>query len=129
MRLQDMKGTRHIKDSMTLEEDLNRRYGLGVNAFWLSHENDERATLLILVNNELASLHYFPPGQHPGFQSLGNVPTLKKAGGFTGFFMNNPDEIQEITNAAVVPFSAALEAAKEFPARDELPKSMNWLEL
>jgi hypothetical protein len=128
MRLQDMKGARQITDSRTLEEEFHRRCGAGVNAYWLSHENDAGATLLILVNNELASLHYFPPGQHPGFQSIGNVPALN-VGGFTRFFMNSPDEAQEITNAAVVPFSAALEAAKEFLTRDELPKSIIWLEL
>ena len=83
---------------------------------------------MILVNNELANLTYFPPGKHPGFQSQGSIPGLD-VGGFSKFFMNSPDQLQEIMNDQVVPFSAAVKAAKEFLERDELPKSINWLEL
>jgi hypothetical protein len=83
---------------------------------------------VILVNNELANLTYFPPGRHPGFQSQGSVPGLD-VGGFSKFFLNSPNELQEIMNDQVVPFSAAVKAAKEFLACGELSKSIDWLEL
>jgi hypothetical protein len=128
MLLEDMKGSCEVSDGLALEEKLNRRYGAGVNAFWLSHAGRDGAALAILVNNELANVHYFPPGQHPGYNSIGMIPGLD-ADGYSEFFLNSPGELQWISNAHVVPFAAALEAAMEFLVRDELPKSMNWFEL
>jgi|SRR5580693_9061754 hypothetical protein len=128
MMLQDMKGSFQVENSVALEEKLNKRYGSGVNEFWLSHKNDDGAKLAILVSNELANVHYFPPGKHPGYNSIGSIPELDVRG-YSKFSINNPDELQWIGNAHVVPFSAAVNAAKEFFERDELPKSINWLEL
>jgi len=127
--LQDMMAVYQVEESTILEERLNKRYGSGVNSFLLSHEkNGNGATLLILVNDQLANVHYFPPGQHPGFNSIGGIAGLDVSG-FSKFFMNSPDQLQLIGNAHVVPFSAALRAAKEFFEHDELPKSIDWLEL
>jgi hypothetical protein len=127
MMLQDMKGSYQVEDSIALEEKLNKRYGSGVNAFWLT-KNNNGAKLAILVNNELANVHYFPPGRHPGYNAIGSIPDLDVRG-YSKFFMNSPDELQLISNAHVVPFSAAVKAAKEFLESDELPRSINWLEL
>jgi hypothetical protein len=128
MMLQDMKGSFQVNDGVALEEKLNKRYGSGVNAFFLSRENDNGSKLAILVNNDLANVHYFPPGRHPGYNSRGSIPDLDVRG-YSKFFLNSPDELELVSNAHVVPFSAAVKAAKEFLARDELPKSINWLEL
>lgn len=65
--LQDVKGSFQVESSIALEEKLNERYGSGVNAFWLSHQGNSGATLLILVNNDLANLTYFPPGKYLDF--------------------------------------------------------------
>ena len=127
MMLQDMKGSLQVENSSALEEKLGKRYGSGVNAFWLTKTKDG-AKLAILVNNELANVHYFPPGRHPGFNSVGSIPGLDVRG-YSEFCVNSPDERQLISNAHVVPFSAAVRAAKEFLETDELPKSLNWLEL
>jgi hypothetical protein len=127
MVLQDMNESFQIESSIILEERLNKRYGSGVNAFWLT-KNNNGAKLAILVNDGLANVHYFPPGRHPGYNSIGCIPGLQ-ASGHSKFFMNSPDELQLISNAHVVPFSVAVNAAKEFLERDELPKSINWLEL
>jgi len=135
MILEDMKGPVQIENDTALEAKLNKRYGPGVNAFWLSHEslneNNNSAKLAILVNHELANVHYFPPGKHPGFQSQGSIPDLDVRG-FSQFYMYSPEKLQqveEIPNAYVVPFSDAVKVAKEFLERDELPKSIGWLEL
>lgn len=127
MMLQDMKGAYHVEDSVALEEKLNQRYGSGVNAFLLS-QNGNGAKLVILVNNDLANVHYFSPGRHPGYNAIGRIPGLD-AHGYSEFFVNSPDEFQWISNRHVVRFSAAVKAASEFLESDELPKSMNWLEL
>jgi len=111
-----------------LERVLSRRYGNGVNAFWICRKDDERPLLLILVNKALANLHYFPAGNHPGFQSMGQISGLDPEK-YTTFFMNNTKEPEEIPNDAIVPFSDALAAAKEFFASDELPPSIGWFEL
>jgi len=135
MMLEDMRGSFQIENSIVLEAKLNKRYGAGVNAFWLSHEgineNSTSAKLAILVNNELANVHYFPPGKHPGFQSQGSIPDLDIRG-FSEFYVYSPEKLQqveEISNAYVVPFSDAVKVAKEFLECDELPKSMSWQEL
>jgi hypothetical protein len=76
----------------------------------------------------LANLHFFPPGDHPGFHSVGHVTNVDVRKNTT-FFMNSIEEPEEVPNDAVVPFSDALAAAKEFFASQELPRSVDWFEL
>jgi hypothetical protein len=84
--------------------------------------------LLILVNKAPANLHYFPPGDHPGFHSVGHISALDPDE-YTTFFMNSLEEREDISNNAVILFSDALAAAKEYLAGTELPKSIEWFEL
>ncbi len=128
MRIQDMLREREANTPGELERNLSQRYGNGVNVFWLSREKGQRPLLLILVNKALANLHYFPPGDHPGFQSAGHISALDPDK-YTPFFMNSLEEQEDIPNNAVILFPDALAAAREFFASTELPRSIEWFEL
>jgi hypothetical protein len=130
MKIQDMSSA--IFDASTeadVERILLRRYGEGVNAFWLWHEPRENRWLSILVKDQLANLNYFPNEEdHPGYATIGNIPSLP-ADGFTIFFMNSPKEEEHVPNDAIVPFADALAAAKEFLVGTALPPSIERFEL
>lgn len=128
MRIQDFERVYDASGNDAIDSALTKRHGSGVNAFWLSHGSSKYPALLILVNGELASLHYFPKDRHPGFRSVGKVEGLEP-GGTTTFFMNNVNEPEQILNDSIVPFSTALKAAKEFSASADLPPSVEWFEL
>jgi hypothetical protein len=130
MKIRDMSGTVFdVANSSDVERILLKRYDRGVNAFWLHHEPRQVPSLLILVNNQLAKLDYFPDEKdHPGYHSIGRVPS-PPADGTTVFFMNNPKEEEHVYNGAIVPFRDALAAAKEFLVSAALPPSIEWFEL
>ena len=106
---------------------LNLRYGKGVNEFWIYGE-DRFPCLAILVNNDYANLTYFPEDGHPGFQSIAMDTDLNMKD-ISIFYTNTPDEEIEIDNDAIVPFSRAVEATKEFFTSLSLPTCLKWLEL
>lgn len=128
MRIQDIERVCDASRNEEVDVALAKRYGAGVNAFWLSREAGGYPLLLILVNKELSSIHYFPMDRHPGFRSVGHVQGLAPEG-MTTFFMNSIHEPQQMLNDSVVPFSAALTAAKEFLMSNVMPPSVEWLEL
>jgi hypothetical protein len=45
------------------------------------------------------------------------------------FFLDSPAQEQEMPNTSMAYFSKAVEAAKDFFASKELPRSIEWLEL
>ncbi len=128
MRIEDFESVLEVSGQDAIDSALVRRHGSGVNAFWLSHGDTKYPALLILVNQELASLHYFPEERHPGFRSVGTLEGLKP-GGTTTFFLNSVSEEQPMLNDSIVPFSAALSAAREFSLSTNLPGCLEWFEL
>ena len=70
MKISHFGGISECKSIEDFESILNVRYGSVVNEFWISDE-EEMPCLAILVNNDFASLTYFPEDGHPGFQSVG----------------------------------------------------------
>jgi hypothetical protein len=107
---------------------LERRYGPGVNSFWLTHDSQTHPTMSLLVNGELSTLLYVPKEGHPGYTPLGNVEGLNLER-FTAFSIDTVDRELEVWNEQVVSISAALSAAKDFFLSPELPKSIDWAEL
>ena len=107
---------------------LSKRYGAGVNEFWLSHGPENFPALCLLVNGDLATLTYLPQEGHPGYRSEGKVRGLERDRTST-FYVNNETEELEIMNESIVPFCTAVEAAKDFLISRQLPKSIEWLEL
>jgi Immunity protein Imm1 len=130
MKIQDMSNAIFDASSKSdVERILLKRYGRGVNAFWIYHEQRKHLCLIVLVNNELANLNYLPDdGDHPGFHSIGTIPSLP-AHEYTTFYMNSPNEPEEVPNDAIVPFADAMAAAKEFLLSPDLPQSIKWFEL
>jgi hypothetical protein len=130
MKVRDMSGTTFdVTNNSDVERILLKRYDQGVNAFWLHHEPREMPSLVILVNNQLANLNYFPDeDDHPGYYSIGRIPSLP-TDGTTVFFMNSPKEEEHVFNGAIVRFADALAAAKEFLVSTDLPPSIEWFEL
>jgi hypothetical protein len=76
----------------------------------------------------LASLNYFPKENDAGFVSVGTVEHLP--GDTTTFPITIAGgEKAEVVNEAVISFSEALQAAKEFFSSGVLPQSVRWEEL
>jgi hypothetical protein len=128
MRIQDYDAVCNATGPAEIETALNRHYGAGRNAFWLSHGAELFPAINIMVKGDLAYVHYFPKEAHPGFASVGRLPGLRPNGDAM-FFMSSSDEPVEITNGAVVPFSDALKVAQEFAISATLPKCIQWFEL
>jgi hypothetical protein len=81
----------------------------------------------LLVKGDLAYVHYFPKPSHPGFRSLGSI--VQPAKEMTIFYLDNLQQEQPVLNNAIIPFHAALDAAKEFFQTKVLPKCIPWVEL
>ena len=129
MRVVDFHSTNEVSDISELGVVLSTRYGEGVNAFWLSHGNEEYPTLSILVKSDLAVVYYFPWENDAGYSSVGNLSGLD-AGKTTSFCISEcrGDDV-DVLGKAVVLFSTAIEVANEFFLSDRLPRSIEWLRL
>src|SRR5215469_17125394 len=110
-----------VTTRLEIESALSKRDDAGMNSFWLSHGTEEFPAINIMVNGDLAYVHYFPDDDHPGYGSAGAVPNLSR-GGKTNSFMHSSDQPNPIRNDAVVPFSKALKVAQEFAVSKSLPK-------
>src|SRR5690606_15305426 len=104
------------------------RFDEGANSFWLYPADEDVPSLLILAMNDLASLHFFPNQEHPGFSSIGDIEGLDP-NGTTVFYMDGMNAPQDMNNDTIVPFEKAVEAAKEFFVNGELPNCIEWREL
>jgi hypothetical protein len=127
MWVEDFGCGRDITTPQDLAAALNKRYGDGINSFWLSHGVDEFPAINILVKGGLAYVHYFPELARAGFASLAREPGPKP--NETSVFLLDPTEKVWIRNDALVPFQDALKAAQEFAISKALPKCIRWLEL
>jgi hypothetical protein len=129
MKVVDINGVHEASSVHELEGILMGRCGNGYNSFWLSHDGEEYPTLSLLVKGDLASLNFIPTEFDAGYSSVGKRLGLQ-AGETTTFSIstNRADDVV-VLNDAVLPFSAALQAAKEFFHSKELPESVEWLKL
>src|SRR5215469_17412736 len=109
-------------DASEIEQALNRRFA-GHNMFWLGYLPKLQPSITILVNDGLAHISYFPMGDHPGFVSVGAMPSLPIE--TCKFFMGRVEPIW-VAKYQLVPFDDAVKVAKEFARSDELPKCIRW---
>jgi hypothetical protein len=121
----DLTSVRDVTTRLEIDAALSKRDDAGMNSFWLSHGIQEFPAINIMVNGELAYVHYFPEERHPGYASVGNLSHLPR-GGITNFFHDPGSEPFDILNEAVVPFSEALKVAQEFAVSKDLPKCISW---
>lgn len=64
LTIKDFEGRYEASSPSELESVLCRKYGRGVNGFWLSHGVDRNPALALLVNGDLATLTCFPRESH-----------------------------------------------------------------
>jgi hypothetical protein len=125
MRIQDYDSICNVTNPADIASAMSRRHRAARNAFWLSHGSELFPAISILVNGDLAYLHYFPKERHAGLASIGDLPGLK-AEEFTKFFPEQSNEPFDVMNEAVVPFSDALKVAHEFSISATMPKCIRW---
>ncbi len=103
-----------------------RRGGYG--AFVL-HHGDLYPSLFVHLNRDLAYLHYFPAGGHPGYQAQDMTP--EGCVGEIHFLQTNGLEADsfDMPDDALVSEVAAYNASVEFFRSPELPPSVSWFEL
>jgi len=128
MIIKDFKQTTHANNDSAIEAAMAKRYEVGVNSFWLTNGNSEYPALLVLVNQNSASAHYFPEADHPGFQSEGSQSALEPRG-TQAFYLDGQPEPQLIVNEAIIGFDDAIIAAKEFAKTGKRPSALNWIDL
>ena len=128
MRIEDYHTVCEFTTPGEIEVALRKRYGAGRNAFWLSHGIKEFPSINILMNGDLAYVHYFPEAHHPGFASIGMLSDLR-SGEDTDFYLSSSNEPLGIMNQAVIRSADALKVAQEFAISPALPKSIQWSEL
>jgi len=127
MRIVDFKGVTETESIEQLETILRRRSENDYNMFSLSHTNEEYPCLEIPVKGGIAALFYMPKEFDAGLRSMGRMPGIKRQE-VSIFHLSTGEELPVI-NDAVLPFSAALNAAKEFFLSKSPPQSIEWFEL
>lgn len=125
MKLVDFGGIHYVEAIAELESLLAIRYPPGFNDFWLTDSPSGFPTLNIMARDDLANLHYFETSEDVGVQSNGH---MNLPGAYTIFSMCEGDRT-EVDNDAVVPFSLAIVAAKEFMICQRLPTHVEWCEV
>jgi Immunity protein Imm1 len=128
MRVEDFNKRIEVVSEEELGSAMSQRYVDSSNLFWLSHQPEGYPVLAIHVKGDLAVLNYFPEERQAGFVSIGSVSSLEPRE-FTIFSSSSTGETDMIPNHQIVPFAAAIEAAKEFMRSDTLPTSIKWFEL
>jgi hypothetical protein len=128
MIVHDFEGTHRVHSIAELEQRLGVRFNDEENGFGLSPDSSEYPLLLIQVRGNLAVIHYIPGDGEAGYESLGGKMNLDPHEKTTFSIHRSGDEIY-VLNRFIVPFSEALEVAKEFFQSQALPRSIKWLKL
>lgn len=124
----DFSGEHSVQSIADLEQRLGVRFNDKENGFVLSPDSSEFPQLFIQVNGNLAVIHYFHEHGQAGYESLGGKMNLNPDETTTFSLHRSGDPIY-VLNRFIVPFSEALEVAKEFFNSQELPRSIEWLQL
>jgi hypothetical protein len=126
----DINNKQHEVNSVAeLDAVLVQRRHDGANAFWLAHDGKKYPHLALLVNGQLASVHYFPKDRDAGHIPVGNLAHLLD-GEMTAFPISQyPADDVFVTNDAVVPVPVAIGVAYEFFQSDARPTGLAWQRL
>jgi hypothetical protein len=128
MRIWDFECGHDATTPAEVESVLSKRHGAGINSFWMGHADGGFPAINIMVKGDLAYVHYFPQEHHPGLASIANFQGQAPEGS-SAFLLSSGGEKAWVPNRALVPFSEALNVAKEFAISGTLPKCMRWKSL
>jgi hypothetical protein len=129
MIVEHFGGTVECENINKFNAVLNKRYGAGVNEFWLSGEA-KFPCIAILINGEFAHVTFFPEDGHPGFHSINTEnPKLDETKVFYVNTVNEEIEINGDLNAGIISTGKAMEIANEFFMTLSMPKCAEWFEL
>jgi hypothetical protein len=130
MNVGDFGGDHSVQSIAQLEQLFGVRFKYDQNQFALSPDASNYPLLLIYMRGNLAVIYYIPEDGQAGYVSLGGKMNLDPKE-WTTFSIDNldPGETIDVLNASIVPFSEALEAAKEFFHSQKLPRSIEWRQL
>jgi hypothetical protein len=92
MRIQDYDSVRDVTEPADIAAALSKRHGDGINSFWLSHGAELYPAINIMVNGDLASVHYLPKDRDAGFVPIAEVSGLSPNETST-FFVGPTEEI------------------------------------
>jgi hypothetical protein len=128
MIVEHFGGEVECKTIEELASVLQMRYGEeSVNEYWIYISGETRnPCLAVLVKDDYANLTYFPEDGHPGFQSVGKDTGLAPD---AIVIFNVHSEEMEISADAVVPFSVAVQAVKDFFETATMSKCLEWDEM
>ncbi len=90
--------------------------------------NEEYPFMTILVKGEWACVHFFENEDDCGHYAYSDKKVLDEDG-YTTFYMGSATSETEISNQLVIPFSTAINVAKEFFTTSEMSKCVEWFEL
>jgi hypothetical protein len=129
MEVIDFGGTHSAHSIGELEQLLGVRFKDQRNHYWLRADGSDFPRLSIAVNGDLSEIHYFPKDRHPGYLSIGGRLNLDPDKMTT--FSVGPSRSHDIQtgNEFVISFAEAMKVAKEFFHSQELPRSIEWVEL
>ena len=119
MKIKHFGGIEYANNISEFSEILQKKYGDGVNEFWITNNTQENPCLVVLVNKEMANLTYFPDEESLGFQSVGCQTNQKND--YCIFYTNTPEEEIEIRRDSIISVDKAFEAAKKFFYKREMP--------
>jgi len=127
MKIQDFDTLFESVRPEEVEAALSRRHADGINSFWLWHGDDAYPAINISVKGDIAHVHYFPGGDHPGFASIEDLPR-PSPDETTELFLSQNEGIW-VPNDRLVQFSLASKAAQQFSVSTEKPKCIDWYSL
>ena len=119
-------------DEAGLDRVLEFRDAVGGAEFWLSIKDDSYPVVSIRVSGALADVHYFPEEGHPGFRALAAPESTQEQEAPDVRFRYegcDPASGEDVPGQFVLPFSVALDLAREFYRTGAQPSSAAWFEL
>ncbi|MCR4861837.1 MAG: hypothetical protein K5884_04370 [Ruminococcus sp.] len=127
MKIKHFGGIEYVNNIEEFANVLSQKYGANVNEFWITEDEKENPCLAILINKELANVTYFPDEESLGFQAAGSVDN-SDMDEFVVFYTNTPDEEIEVSNEFIITYDEAINIAKEFFDKHDMPENVEWIE-
>jgi hypothetical protein len=125
----DFGGDHSVHSVAQLEQRLGVRFQDEQNLFYLTPDSSDYPALTVHVRGDPAAIYYYRGGGQGLYVSVGGKMNLNPKE-WTTFSIDRADSDPiDVFNVSIVPFSEALEAAKEFFHSQELPRSIEWRQL